>query len=96
LGVSNGLTSTLLGALWPEVYGLANLGGIRAVIVSALVLVTALGPGLTGALIDAGVPLPRQMLWMAAWCVAGGFALILAGRRVRAREARTAAVVEQG
>lgn len=55
LGVRSGFTSTLLGALWPEVYGLANLGGIRAVIVSAMVLSTAPGPGLSGVLIDAGV-----------------------------------------
>jgi MFS family permease len=44
MGVSNGFTSTLLGALWPEVYGLANLGGIRAITVSAMVLSSALGP----------------------------------------------------
>src|SRR3546814_6787577 len=37
LGISNGFTSTLLGALWPEVYGVANLGGIRAMTVSAMV-----------------------------------------------------------
>ncbi|EQD28427.1 major facilitator superfamily MFS_1, partial [mine drainage metagenome] len=35
LGISSGFTSTVLGALWPEVYGLANLGGIRAIVVSA-------------------------------------------------------------
>ena len=58
LGVSNGFTQTLLGALWPEVYGLANLGGIRAIIVSGMVLSTALGPGITGEFIDLGVPLP--------------------------------------
>lgn len=86
LGISNGFTSTLLGALWPEVYGLANLGGIRAIIVSAMVLSTAVGPGLTGALIDFGVPLPRQMLWMAVWCVVASFALWLAAIKVAARE----------
>src|SRR3546814_1041897 len=52
LGISNGFTSTLLGALWPEVYGLANLGGIRAITVSAMVLSSAVGPGVTGVLID--------------------------------------------
>lgn len=62
LGIASGFTSTLLGALWPEVYGLANLGGIRAIIVSAMVLSTAIGPGLSGALIDRGVSLPTQML----------------------------------
>lgn len=90
LGISNGLGSTLLGALWPEVYGLANLGGIRALIVAAMVLSTALGPGLTGVLIDAGIALPEQMLGMAAWCVAASGLLWIAARRVRARRAAEA------
>ena len=88
LGISNGFTFTLLGALWPEVYGLANLGGIRAITVSAMVLATAAGPGITGVLIDMGVPLPLQLLWMAAWCVVASLALGLAANRVRLREAR--------
>ncbi len=45
LGISFGFSSTLMGALWPEVYGLANLGGIRAIIVAAMVLASALGSG---------------------------------------------------
>ncbi|SON55350.1 phosphoglycerate transporter family protein [Hartmannibacter diazotrophicus] len=87
LGISFGFTSTLLGALWPEVYGVANLGGIRAIVVAAMVLSTAIGPGLTGALIDLGVGLPSQMLWMAAWCVVASFALLSATRTVQRREA---------
>ncbi|HEX7047763.1 MAG TPA: MFS transporter [Gammaproteobacteria bacterium] len=87
LGISNGFTQTLLGALWPEAYGLANLGGIRAIIVSAMVLSTALGPGITGALIDLGVELPTQMLWMAGWCVLASFGLAIAARAVWSREA---------
>jgi len=86
LGISNGLTSTLFGALWPEVYGLANLGGIRAITVSAMVLSSALGPGITGALIDRGVPLPTQMLWMALWCVAASVVLVFVAGRIRLRE----------
>lgn len=89
-GVSNGLTQTLLGALWPEVYGLANLGEVRALIVSAWVMATAVGPGLTGVLIDVGVALPTQMLWLAGWCVIASFLLATAARRVRAREAASA------
>jgi MFS family permease len=87
LGISNGLTSTLFGALWPEVYGLANLGGIRAITVSAMVLSSALGPGITGALIDRGIPLPTQMLWMAAWCVLASVVLAMAAKRIGLREA---------
>jgi MFS family permease len=89
LGISSGFTSTLLGALWPEVYGLANLGGIRAIIVSAMVLSTAIGPGLSGALIDRGISLPTQMLSLSVWCIAACFVLAFAARQVRRREART-------
>lgn len=88
LGSSSGFTSTLLGALWPEVYGLRNLGSIRGITVSGMVLSSALGPGITGALIDFGVPLPTQMLWMAAWCVVASFLLMLAVSKIRLREAR--------
>ena len=87
LGVSNGFSHTLLGALWPEVYGLANLGGIRAITVSAMVLATALGPGITGVLIDLGVALPAQMLWMSLWCMLASVALAFAARKVRVRQA---------
>lgn len=88
LGISSGFTATMLGALWPEVYGLANLGGIRAIVVSAIVLATALGPGLSGELIDAGIALPTQMLWLSGWCVVACFVLAFAAWRIRLREAR--------
>ncbi|OOY33053.1 MFS transporter [Thioclava sp. F36-6] len=86
LGMSNGFSGTLMGALWPEVYGVKNLGGIRAIIVASMVLSTAVGPGITGVLIDMGVELPTQMLGMAVWCVIAAGSLTIASRRVRARE----------
>ncbi|MBI1418877.1 MAG: MFS transporter [Limimaricola sp.] len=85
LGVSSGFTGTLMGALWPEVYGLANLGGIRAIIVASMVLSTALGPGITGVLIDLGIGLPVQMLGMAAWCAIASLILATVARRIAAR-----------
>lgn len=88
-GIGSGFSTTLVGALWPEVYGLANLGGIRAIIVSAIVLSTALGPGISGALIDRAVALPTQLLWVAGWCLTGCFVLAFAAHQVRRREART-------
>lgn len=87
VGVSYGFTSTLLGALWPEVYGVRYLGSVRAVIVAAMVFSTALGPGLTGALIDAGIELPVQMLVMSGWCVAAALVLAAAAPRILARNA---------
>ena len=88
LGISFGFTSTLTGALWPEVYGLENLGGIRAIIVAAMVLSTAMGPGITGVLIDLGVSLPTQMFGMAVWCVVASVLLGVAARKVTVRELR--------
>ncbi|ABI77014.1 major facilitator family transporter [Hyphomonas neptunium ATCC 15444] len=85
-GVSYGFTSTLLGALWPEVYGTRHLGSIRAVIVSAMVLSTALGPGITGLLIDRGIDLPVQLLVMAVWCLLASFLLAVAAKEVLRRQ----------
>ena len=36
LGLSYGFSSTLSGALWPEIYGARHLGAIRSVIVSTV------------------------------------------------------------
>ena len=85
LGLSYGMSQTLFGALWPEVYGTKHLGAIRSAIVAMMVFATAAGPGITGALIDRGVDLPAQLLAMAAYCVAVGIVLLLVSRAVRAR-----------
>jgi len=87
MGVSYGFTSTLLGALWPEIYGLAHLGAIRALIVAAMVFSTALGPGLTGTLIDLGISLPAQLMVMSGWCLAGCLILGAVAPVIRARNA---------
>jgi len=68
------------------VYGIANLGGIRALAVSAMVMATALGPGVTGALIDLGTALPTQLLWMSGWCLVASLAMAFAAQRVSRRE----------
>nr|WP_272214219.1 MFS transporter [Marinicella sp. W31]MDC2878073.1 MFS transporter [Marinicella sp. W31] len=64
IGCSMGASSTLNGALWPELYGARHLGSIRAVVIAAVVFSTAVGPGLTGYLIDAGVYYPVQIAVM--------------------------------
>ena len=85
LGISYGFSSTLLGAIWPEVYGTRHLGAIRSVIVSAMVLSTAAGPGATGTLIDRGVALQTQFSWLGIYCLFAalsmGFASLVLGRR---------------
>src|SRR3546814_18521218 len=53
LGVSNGFVGTIFVALWPAVYGTANLCGIPAIPVSSMVFATAAGPGTPAWLIAA-------------------------------------------
>ncbi|MEM7763846.1 MAG: MFS transporter [Pseudomonadota bacterium] len=91
LGISYGLSSTLFGALWPETYGTEHLGAIRSVTVSAAVLSTAAGPGLTGTLIDFGIPLPQQMQALGIYCVVAASAMLLARGVIGRRRLRQSA-----
>jgi len=84
-GISNGFSWTLFGALWVEVYGSRNLGSIRAVTESAMVLSSALGPGITGILMDRGVPLTVQIIAMGIYCLIVSFAMLRASRRIASR-----------
>lgn len=88
LGVSYGFSSTLFGALWPEIYGTKNLGAIRSVTVSAAVLATAAGPGVTGTLIDRGIDLPRQMFFLGFYCLLAVGAMSIASLILRRRKLR--------
>ena len=85
LGISYGIASTLFGSLWPEVYGVANLGAVRSVTVSAMVMATAAGPGLTGTLIDIGISLPTQMLFLASYCLVAAGVMKIASVRIQRR-----------
>ena len=67
LGLTSGANSTLPNAFWAEFYGTANIGAIKALAAAVMVLGSAIGPGLTGALIDAGVGIERQFIGVALW-----------------------------
>ncbi len=70
MGLSAGFHTTLMTTLWAELYGTANLGAIRAMLGAVMVLGTAIGPGLTGALIDLGIPFTQQGFVVAAFFIA--------------------------
>jgi MFS family permease len=82
LGVSYGFSSTLEGALWPEIYGTRHLGSIRSVVVAAMVLSSALGPGVTGYLIDAGVDYSLQLAAMGAYSLAATLLMLGVSRKL--------------
>ena len=85
LGVSYGIASTLFGSLWPEIYGTVHLGSVRSITISAAVIATAAGPGISGTLIDSGITLPTQMIFLGGYCLLAAAALSMASVRLRQR-----------
>ena len=85
MGLTQGMMNPIVGALWVEMYGTAHIGGIRAIATAALVAASALGPGISGALIDLGVELDLQAFGYAAYCGIGAVTYVLLQRRFKAR-----------
>jgi MFS family permease len=84
LGASVGMASALWGALLPAIYGTRHLGAVRSLATTAMVFSTAIGPGITGLLIDAGIDFPRQCLAMGLWCLVLSLACLPVRRRLKA------------
>jgi MFS family permease len=82
IGVTQGMTNTVWGTLLPSTYGTDHIGSVRAVASAVLVVSTALGPGIGGVIIDAGIPVPRQAWAMAAWCLGLSLAMLAVTRRL--------------
>ena len=67
LALTTGANSTLPNAFWAEFYGTRHIGSIKAMAAAVMVLGSAIGPGLTGVLIDFGVTLTTQYIGVAAY-----------------------------
>ncbi len=84
-GFSAGLSQPVFGALWPEVYGTRHLGAMRSITVSFMVFMSAAGPGVTGQLIDWGVPFQQQLFGIALFCFATFALMMLAAKKMELR-----------
>jgi MFS family permease len=82
IGVTQGIANTVWGTLLPATYGTDHIGSVRAVASAVLVVSTALGPGVGGVIIDAGIPVPDQAGVMAAWCLSLSLAMVWVTRAV--------------
>jgi MFS family permease len=89
LGATAGMNVTLAGAFWAEHFGTAHLGRIRAMVAAVMVIGSALGPGVTGVLIDAGLPFHVQGWTIAALALIGA---TLAGTGAGRARSRLAAI----
>ncbi len=75
-----GANHTLPSAFWAEFYGTRYIGAVKAMAAAVMVLGTAIGPILTGVLIDRGVTFDTQMIGIAGWfaCACAVTALAMA------------------
>ncbi|MFC2969023.1 MFS transporter [Acidimangrovimonas pyrenivorans] len=78
LGATQGMNSTVGSTFWPEFFGTRHIGKIRSMIVAVMVLGTAIGPMLSGLLIDAGIDFPHQGYGVGLYFIAAA-ALAAAG-----------------
>lgn len=69
IGLTGGAAATIMGAIWPELFGVKHLGEIRALTFSAMVAASAASPLLTGLLIDLGIAFPLQLAAMSAYAL---------------------------
>ncbi len=84
-GVGTGIQATLPAAFWAEFFGTRHIGAIKAVSTSIMVFGSAVGPGISGALIDLGLTYPQQMLWICLYFVAANILVWVAVREARAQ-----------
>lgn len=84
MGIAGGGHGTIINACWAEFYGTRHIGSIKSAATALMVLGSALGPGLSGALIDSGVGIEVQMLGYAACFAFAGVLLVMAARMLPA------------
>lgn len=82
-GITAGASTTLVPAFWAEVYGTKHIGAIKALAAAAMVFGSAVGPGLTGGLIDLGIGLETQYLGIAVFFACVTAALYVGIRKLR-------------
>lgn len=80
-GVTAGVASPVVGALWAEMYGVSHLGAIRSAVTGLMVFATACAPGPLGWLLERGVTI-ASLAWTGALaCVIASFLGAFAVRR---------------
>lgn len=83
MGMAGGGQATLLNACWAEFYGTRHIGAIKSAAAALMVLGSAIGPGLSGWLIDNGIGFEVQQLGYAVVFAGAALVLIVPTRNAR-------------
>ena len=87
--IGAGIQSNAPTSFFSEYYGTRNIGAIKAAATAIMVLGSALGPGITGYLITAGIGIETQFIWIGGYFVLSG-ALLWIGLARASEELPTA------
>ena len=83
LALTSGANATLPNAFWAEFYGTRHIGSIKAMTVAVMVLGSAIGPGITGILIDLGIGIERQFIGFALYFLLASIVMWVGVQRAR-------------
>ncbi|MGR3806069.1 MFS transporter [Marinibacterium profundimaris] len=83
MAITTGCMATLPNAFWAEVFGTAHIGAIKAMAAAVMVLGSAIGPGVTGLLIDLGLGIQRQFIGVSAYFVLATVMMMIGISRAR-------------
>lgn len=83
MGLTAGANATLVAAFWAEFYGTRHIGAIKSAAAAVMVLGSAIGPAITGGLIDLGIGLPRQYLGVAVYFLVTTTLMVIGVARAR-------------
>ena len=83
LGLTSGANATLPNAFWAEHFGTRHLGSIKAAAAAAMVLGSAIGPALTGLLLDFSLPLEVQYYGISVFFLFSSLLMWLGISRIR-------------
>ncbi len=78
MAFSAGLAHVLFGAIWAELYGVKNLGAIRAIAQAAMVFSSGLAPAAMGLAMDRGTPIETIALASGICCLGAGLLVLFA------------------
>jgi MFS family permease len=77
VGSGMGIQGTIVNAFWAEHFGTKNIGAIKSAAMAIVVFGSAIGPGLSGVLLDKGIAMSTQLVFYAVYFVcSAGIALI--------------------
>jgi len=83
MGLTTGFNTTIPAAFWAEFYGTASIGSIKAMSTAVMVLGSAIGPVVTGVLIDVGMGLETQYILIGFYFIIATVMMMIGVARAR-------------